>query len=71
MFGQALGDGAHVADVHAFFQQQLQDLLHGGDADHFGDHVFDEFGGEFGDVLYQLLRLDTTQQTGGIHLHQV
>ena len=62
---------AHVADVHAFFQQQLQDLLQGGDADHLGNHVFDQFGGQLGDMVDQGLGLDATQQTCGIHLHQV
>ena len=71
VFGQAFDDGAHVADVHAFFQQQLQDLLQGGDADHLGNHVFDQFGGQLGDVFDQLLGLDAAQQLGGMHLHQV
>ena len=42
MFGQALDDRAHVADVHAFFEQKLQDLLQSGDANHLRDHVFDQ-----------------------------
>ena len=71
MLGQALDDGAHVADVHAFFQQQLQHLLHGGDADHLGNHVFHQFGCELGDMVDQRLGLDAAQQARGIHLHQV
>ena len=62
---------AHVADVHAFFQQQLEHFLQGGDSDHLGNHVFDQFGGQLGDVLDELLRLDAAQQPGCVHLHQV
>ncbi len=71
VLGQALDDRAHVADVHALFQQQLQHLLQGGDTDHLGDHVFDQFGGQLGHMLDQLLGLDTTQQPGCMYLHQV
>ena len=64
--GQALDDRAHVADVHAFFEQELQHLLQRGDADHLGDHVFHEFRGQLGDVLDELLRLDAAEQLGGM-----
>ena len=71
MLGQALDDRAHVADVHAFLEQQLQHLLQRGDADHLGDHVLDQFGGQLGHVFDQLLGLDAAQQPGRMHLHQV
>ena len=64
VLGQALDDRAHVADVHAFFEQQLEHLLQRGDADHLGDHVFDQFGSELGHVLDELLRLDAAEQLG-------
>ena len=71
VLGQALDDRAHVADVHAFFEQQLQHLLQGGDADHLGDHVFDQLRGQLGHVFDELLGLDAAQQTCRVHLHQV
>ena len=71
VLGQALDDRAHVADVHAFLEQQLEHLLQRGDADHLGDHVFHEFGGQLGHMLDQLLRLDAAEQLGGMNLHQV
>ena len=61
MFGQALDDGAHVADVHAFVQQQLEHTLQGSDADHLGYHVLDQFGGQFGDVFHELLCFCTAE----------
>ncbi len=36
-----------------------------------GIDVFHEFGGQLGDVLDELLRLDAAEQLGGVHLHQV
>ena len=71
VLGQALDDRAHVADVHAFLEQQLQHLLQRGDADHLGNHVFHQFGCQLGDVLDELLRLDAAEQLGGMDLHQV
>ncbi len=71
MLGQALDDRAHVADVHAFLQQQLEHLLQGGDADHLGDHVLDQFRGQLRHVLDELLGLDAAQQLGRMELHQV
>jgi len=71
MFGQALDDRSHVADVNAFFQQQLQYTLQGGDTDHLGNHVFDQFGSQLGDVLDEGLCLHATQQPGRVDLHQV
>jgi hypothetical protein len=71
VLGQALHDRAHVADVHAFFQQQLEHLLQGGDSDHLGDHVLDQLGGQLGHMFDQLPGLDTTQQLGRVQLHQV
>ena len=70
-FGQALDDRAHVADVHAFFEKQLQHLLQCGDTDHLGDHVFDQFRGQLRHVLDELLGLDAAQQLGRVQLHQV
>jgi len=46
-------------------------FLQGGYSDHFGDHVFDELGGQLGDVLDELLGFDPTQQASCVHLHQV
>ena len=71
VLGQALDDRAHVADVHAFLEQELEHLLQRGDADHLGNDVFHEFGSELGDVLDELLRLDASEQLGGMNLHQV
>ena len=71
VLGQALDDRAHVADVHAFFEQKLQHLLQGSDADHLGDHVFHEFRSQLGDVLDELLGLDTAEQPCRVQLHQV
>ena len=71
MLGQAFDDRAHVADVHAFFQQQLEDLLQCGDANHLGDHVLDQFRSQLRHVLDKLLRLDAAQQLGRMELHQV
>ena len=70
-FGQGFDDGAHVTDVHTLFQQELEDLLQDGDADHFGNHVFDEFGSQFCHMLHQLLGFNPAQQLGGVQLHQV
>ena len=69
MLGQAFNDGAHVADVHALFQQQLENSLQCGNANHFRDHVFHQFGGQLGDMVHQLLGLNATQKLGRIHLH--
>ena len=58
-----LDDRAHIADVHALFEQQLEDFLQRGDGDHLGNHVFDQFRGQLGHVLDQLLVFDAAQQT--------
>ena len=71
VLGQALDDRAHVADVHAFLEQQLQHLLQRGDADHLRDDVFHELRRQLGHVLDELLRLDAAEQLGGVDLHQV
>jgi hypothetical protein len=68
---QALDDGAHVSDVHAFLEQQLQHLLQGSDADHLRHHVLHQLGRELGDVLDELLRLDPAEQARRVQLHRV
>ena len=57
--------------VHALLQQELENLLQCGDADHLGDHVFDQLGLLLGEVVHQLLGLHTTQETCRVNLHQV
>ena len=64
-------DRAHVADVHALFQQQLEYFLEGGQGDHLGDNVFDQLGGQLGHMVDQCLGFGSTQQTGCLGLHQV
>ena len=68
---EAFDDRAHVADVHAFFQQELEHLLQCGDSDHLGHDVFDQLRGQLGHVFDQLLRLDASEQLGRVELHQV
>ena len=71
VFGQAFDDRAHVADVNALFEQQLQHLLDRGNANHLGDHVVDQFGSELVDMVNQRLGLDPANQARGVGLHQV
>mmetsp|Transcript_70455 Transcript_70455/g.166054 ORF Transcript_70455/g.166054 Transcript_70455/m.166054 type:complete len:278 (+) Transcript_70455:260-1093(+) len=71
VLGDGLDDGAHVADVDALLQQQLEHALQGGDADHLRDHVFDQLRRLFGEVVHERLRLHTAQELGRMHLHQV
>ena len=68
---EALDDRAHVADVHAFLEQQLQHLLQRGDAHHLRHHILDQLGCQLRHMLHQLLRLHTAEQLGGMDLHQV
>ena len=71
MFGQRFDDGADVADVHAFVQQQLEHFLEHRDRDHFRNHFLYQFGSQLGHMVYQLLGLGAAEQTRGLHLHQV
>ena len=71
VLGHGFDDRAHVADVHALFEEQLEHFLQGCDADHLGNHVFDQFGSQFRHVLDELLCLDAAQKLGGVELHQV
>ena len=70
-FGQALDDRAHVANVHTFFEKKLQNFLQCGNANHFGNHVFDQFWGQLRHMLDELLGLYAAQQFGCVQLHQV
>ena len=68
----ALRDGMiPMSATKPMSQQQLKDLLHSGDADHLGNHVFHQFGGQLGDMVDQRLHLGAAQQPSRIHLHQV
>ena len=71
MLGQACHDRAHVADVDAFLEEKLEDLLQCRDTDHLGDYVFDQLRGQLHHVLDELLGLDPAQQLGRVNLHQV
>ena len=71
VLGQALDDRAHVADVHAFLEEQLEHLLQCRDADHLGNDVLDQFRGQLRHVFDELLGLDPAQQLGRVDLHQV
>lgn len=71
VFGQRLDDGADITNVHRVLQQQLEHFLERCDGHHFRDDFFDEFGGQLGHMVNELLRLGTRQQLGRVHLHQV
>src|SRR5258705_724016 len=64
-------DGAHVADMHAFFEQVLQHLLQGRHWQQLGHDVFDELGRFARQMVEQLLQFVPAEQIGSVGVYQL
>ena len=71
VLGDSLQDGAHVADVHALFEQRLQCFLQHCQRNDLGNQVLDDFRRILADMVEQLLYFLAPEKLGGMLLHDV
>ena len=67
----AVDDCPHVANMHALFEQILQDLLYGRERQELGSQIFHQLRRIFRQPVQQLLHFHAAEQFRRVGMHQV